>query len=134
MKKKCPNSRKELTDPSVCLFCGEIFCSQAFCCGGDKKGGCNRHMEICQRDVGMYINIRKCHVLYLSHGKGSWAPAPYLDKHGETDSGLRRNRQLFLNQRRYDTLQRNIWLQHGIPSVISRRLEAEVNTGGWETI
>lgn len=43
----------------------------------------------CQRDVGMYINIRKCHVLYLSHGKGAWAAAPYLDKHGETDSGLR---------------------------------------------
>ena len=46
MKKKCPNSGKDLTDPSVCLFCGEIFCSQALCCGGDKKGGCNRHMEM----------------------------------------------------------------------------------------
>lgn len=46
MKKKCPSSGKDLTDPSVCLFCGEIFCSQALCCDRDKKGGCNRHMEM----------------------------------------------------------------------------------------
>ncbi|KAF8456775.1 hypothetical protein BDZ91DRAFT_777693 [Kalaharituber pfeilii] len=134
MKRKCPNSGKDLTDPSVCLFCGEIFCSQALCCLKDKIGGCNRHMETCQVGVGMFINIRKCHVLFLFGGKGAWSPAPYLDKHGETDTGLRRNRQLFLNQRRYDALQRAIWLNHGIPSIISRRLEAEVNTGGWETI
>ncbi|KAF8455524.1 hypothetical protein BGX38DRAFT_1167297 [Terfezia claveryi] len=138
MKRKCPKSKGDLTDPSVCLFCGDIFCSQALCClverNGVKIGGCNQHMEKCQGDVGMFINIRKCHVLFLHQQKGAWAAAPYLDKHGETDSGLRRNRQLFLHQRRYDALQRNIWLQHGIPSIISRRLEAEVNTGGWETI
>jgi hypothetical protein len=50
-----------------------------------------------------------------------------------TVNTYRRSRQLFLNQRRYDMLIRNVWLQHGIPSVISRKLEAELNTGGWDS-
>lgn len=45
MRRRCPNSGKELADPSVCLFCGEIFCSQAVCCANQGKGGCNQHLE-----------------------------------------------------------------------------------------
>jgi E3 ubiquitin-protein ligase UBR1 len=46
MRRKCPTTGKELTDPSICLFCGEIFCSQAVCCmKGGKLGGCNQHLE-----------------------------------------------------------------------------------------
>lgn len=45
-RRRCPTTGKELSDPSVCLFCGDIFCSQAVCCmKGGKKGGCNLHME-----------------------------------------------------------------------------------------
>jgi E3 ubiquitin-protein ligase UBR1 len=29
---------------------------------------------------------------------------------------------------------RNTFLSHGIPSFISRKLESEINNGGWETI
>ncbi|KAL7268027.1 E3 ubiquitin-protein ligase ubr1 [Rhizina undulata] len=135
MKRKCPNTGKDLVEPSVCLFCGEIFCSQAFCCQDEAGlGGCNKHMKKCAVNVGIFINIRKCCVLFLHHGHGSFAVAPYLDRHGETDWGLRRNRRLFLNQRRYDALLRTVWLQHGIPSVISRKLEADINNGGWETL
>ncbi|KAI9824858.1 MAG: hypothetical protein M1832_001463 [Thelocarpon impressellum] len=135
MRRRCPTTTKELTDPSVCLFCGAIFCSQAQCCSRDGKiGGCNQHRERCGQHIGLFINIRKCTVLYLHDQLGSWHTAPYLDKHGEVDAGLRRNRQLFLNQKRYDALLRNVWLQHGIPTTISRKLEADVNSGGWETI
>jgi E3 ubiquitin-protein ligase UBR1 len=46
MKRKCPTTGKDLTDPSICLFCGEIFCSQAQCCSREGKiGGCNQHVE-----------------------------------------------------------------------------------------
>jgi len=54
MKRKCPTTGNEITDPSVCLFCGDIFCSQALCCleevgneeeGYKNLGGCNRHMQ-----------------------------------------------------------------------------------------
>lgn len=44
-RRRCPNSKKELTDPSICLFCGEIFCSQAVCCMSNKLGGCNQHLQ-----------------------------------------------------------------------------------------
>jgi E3 ubiquitin-protein ligase UBR1 len=54
MKRRCPTTGSELTDPSVCLLCGEIFCSQALCCsekvgnetdGYREIGGCNRHIR-----------------------------------------------------------------------------------------
>ena len=44
MKCRCPTTGKDLTDPCVCLFCGEIFCGQAVCCTSeDSKGGCFQH-------------------------------------------------------------------------------------------
>ncbi|EYE95057.1 putative ubiquitin-protein ligase E3 component (UBR1) [Aspergillus ruber CBS 135680] len=133
-RRRCPTSKKELTDPSICLFCGDIFCSQAVCCIKDKLGGCNQHLQKCGKNIGLFINIRKCTVLYLHNHNGSWHFAPYLDRHGEVDPGLRRNRQLILNQKRYDRLLRDVWLSHGVPATISRKLEADINNGGWETI
>ncbi|KAI5818406.1 hypothetical protein BZA77DRAFT_306921 [Pyronema omphalodes] len=144
MKRKCPSTGGEVTDPAVCLFCGEIMCSQALCCTFEPSepaedethhlGGCNKHMMKCGKNIGLFINIRKCALLHLHNRNGTWAEAPYLDVHGETDLGFRRTRQLFLNQRRYDALIRSVWLNHGIPSVISRKLEAEINTGGWDSL
>ena len=69
---------------------------------------------------------------------GSFFPAPYLTKHGETDSGLRSKSQLILSQKRYDKLFREAWLCIGgggsVWSSIARKLESEVNAGGWETL
>lgn len=44
-RRKCPTTGKETVDPALCLFCGDIFCSQAMCCSKDGKGGCNQHMR-----------------------------------------------------------------------------------------
>lgn len=88
----------------------------------------------CQRNIGIFLNIRKCCIFYLFRLSGSFSSAPYIDKYGETDLGLRHGRQLFLNQKRYDSMLRTTFLSHGIPSYISRKLEAEINNGGWETI
>ncbi|KAH5405459.1 E3 ubiquitin protein ligase [Parastagonospora nodorum] len=135
IRRKCPTTGKELTDPALCLFCGEIMCSQAVCCMTDKhRGGCNQHLSKCGGQVGLFIHIRKCMILFLNLDHGSWAVAPYLDKHGEVDPTLRRHHQLFLNQRRYDALLRKIWLEGGIQSMIARRLEGEINNGGWESM
>ncbi|KAK2800941.1 hypothetical protein FQN50_007916 [Emmonsiellopsis sp. PD_5] len=134
-RRRCRTTGKELTDPSICLFCGDIFCSQAVCCrAGGRLGGCNRHVAKCGGNIGLFINIRKCMVLYLHNQNGSWHHAPYLDVHGEVDPGFRHHRRLILNQKRYDRLLRDVWLGHGVPAVISRRLEAEINNGGWESI
>ncbi|KAL8911444.1 MAG: hypothetical protein Q9171_003377 [Xanthocarpia ochracea] len=132
IKRRCPTTGKELSDPVLCLFCGAIFCSQANCCLKNKLGGCNQHIK--NRNVGLFINIRKCNILFLHDKNGSWHNAPYLDQYGEVDPSLKHNRQLFLNQRRYDALLRNVWLQHGIPTTISRKLESDLNSGGWETL
>ncbi|EEH05824.1 E3 ubiquitin-protein ligase ubr11 [Histoplasma capsulatum G186AR] len=136
-RRRCKTTGKELTDPSICLFCGDIFCSQAVCCRGQgdwRLGGCNRHVAICGKNIGLFINIRKCMALFLHNKNGCWHHAPYLDIHGEVDPGFRHHRRLILNQKRYDRLLRDVWLSHGIPAVISRRLEAEINNGGWESI
>lgn len=45
MKRRCPSTGKDLTEPTVCLFCGEVFCSQAFCCTENNQGGCNQHLQ-----------------------------------------------------------------------------------------
>ncbi|KAF1916156.1 hypothetical protein BDU57DRAFT_447866 [Ampelomyces quisqualis] len=135
IRRKCPTTGKEVTDPALCLFCGEIMCSQAVCCMTDKhRGGCNQHLAKCGGQVGLFIHIRKCMVLFLNLDHGTWAVAPYLDKHGEVDPTLRRHHQLFLNQRRYDALLRKVWLEGGIQSLIARRLEGEINNGGWESM
>ncbi|KAG9237492.1 hypothetical protein BJ875DRAFT_369880 [Amylocarpus encephaloides] len=144
MKRRCPTTGKDVSDPMLCLFCGEIFCGQGICClkmvpgtngNGPAIGGAQQHMRNgCQHNLGLFINIRKCCVFYLYHLSGSWMVAPYIDRYGEVDPGLRHSRQLFLNQMRYDALLRTVWLSHGIPSVISRKLEMDINNGGWETI
>ncbi len=78
--------------------------------------------------------MRKCCVFYVSHRSGSFSNAPYIDKYGEVDMMLRYGRQLFLHQKRYDSMLRNLWLGHGVPSYIARKLEGDINNGGWETI
>lgn len=88
----------------------------------------------CQKNIGLFLNIRKCSVFFLFRMSGSFNAAPYIDKYGETDMNLRHGRQLSLSQRRYDSMLRKVFLSHGIPSYIGRKLEAETNTGGWETI
>lgn len=45
MRRRCPTTGKELVDPALCLFCGDIFCSQAICCHKNNKGGCSQHMK-----------------------------------------------------------------------------------------
>jgi E3 ubiquitin-protein ligase UBR1 len=54
MKRRCPTTGKDVSDPMLCLFCGEIFCAQSVCClkegperpGGRPKqiGGAQQHM------------------------------------------------------------------------------------------
>ena len=92
------------------------------------------NLSRCGINTGLFLVIRKCCILFLYNQNGSFNIAPYLDKYGEPDAGMRRGRQLFLNQKRYDALYRNIWLQQGIPTMIARKLEAEINNGGWESL
>lgn len=52
-RRRCPTTGKDLTDPVICLFCGELLCSQSTCCqkpdhgGGEatRIGGAQQHMR-----------------------------------------------------------------------------------------
>jgi E3 ubiquitin-protein ligase UBR1 len=113
----------------------------------------------CSSPIGLFLNIRKCMILFLhvpsqmyinaprlnrrgsttaitTISNGSWFAAPYLTKHGEIDPGLRQRHQLILNQKRYDRILRDAWLMVNatVWSTIARKLEGEVNGGGWESI
>lgn len=43
----------------------------------------------CAGAVGLYFLVRRCAIMYLSAGNGSFGQAPYLDVHGEVDYGMR---------------------------------------------
>ncbi|EGO52578.1 hypothetical protein NEUTE1DRAFT_126058 [Neurospora tetrasperma FGSC 2508] len=142
-RRKCPTKGKDISDPMLCLFCGDLFCGQSICCAVEDRegrgktmriGGCQQHMRKCQKNIGLFLNIRRCCIFYLHRLSGSFSNAPYIDKYGEVDLGLRHGRLLYLHQKRYDSMLRNLWLSHGIQSFISRKLEGDINNGGWETL
>ncbi|KAG8733420.1 hypothetical protein FRC11_006379 [Ceratobasidium sp. 423] len=67
----------------------------------------------------------------LKSGNGSFGQAPYLDAHGEVDYGMRRGRRQFLNAQRFEELRR-VWLTHGIPTFVARKLDGLMDYGGWD--
>lgn len=56
-KRRCPKTGKDISDPMICLLCGEVFCGQSICCtiedssanrrsgSGKKIGGAQQHMR-----------------------------------------------------------------------------------------
>ncbi|KAF9284537.1 hypothetical protein BGZ88_009928 [Linnemannia elongata] len=133
----CPKCNTVPQDPALCLCCGTIVCSQSFCCleglDSDGRGECNTHALTCTGPVGMYLLIKKCVILWLHVRNGCFHPAPFLDEHGEADLGLLRGRPQFLNPLRYDDLRR-LWLTHGIPIHVARKIEQSYDIGGWRTL
>lgn len=125
----CPNNvRDDSRNPTMCLVCGEILCSQSFCCQKelDKNsvGSCTFHVHSCGAGIGIFLRIRDSEILLLGMNKGCFIPAPYLDEYGETDQGLRRGNPLRLCKERYKKLH-IIWLSHGIHEEITRRTETQ---------
>ncbi|KAF9972936.1 hypothetical protein BGZ73_003880 [Actinomortierella ambigua] len=133
----CPKCKTVPVDPALCLCCGTIVCCQSFCCldglDEDSRGECNIHAATCTGAIGVYLLIKKCVILLLHARNGCFHPAPFLDEHGEADLGLRRGRPQFLNPLRYDDLRR-LWLTHGIPIHVARKIEQSYDVGGWRTL
>jgi E3 ubiquitin-protein ligase UBR2 len=124
----CPNSDEDARTPSMCLVCGEILCSQSYCCQMELNkmhvGACNYHAQICGAGVGIFLRVRECEILFLATPhRGSFVSPPYLDDYGETDMGLRRGNPLRLCTDRYKKLQ-TLWLNHSIHEEIARAIES----------
>ncbi|KAF7331631.1 E3 ubiquitin-protein ligase [Mycena kentingensis (nom. inval.)] len=124
-------------DAAICLLCGTTVCMQSDCCrdedGDRERGECNMHMRDCGGAVGVYFLVKRCMLLYIYANNGTFSTPPYLDAHGEVDVSMRRGRRQFLHYARWEDV-RKTWLSHGIPTVIARRLEAVLDSGGWETL
>lgn len=122
------NEREDSRNPTMCLVCGEVLCSQTFCCQRELNkttvGACNYHTEVCGAGAGIYLRIRDAEVLLLGQNTGCYLSAPYLDDYGETDQGLRRGNPLHLCRESYKKLQL-LWLGHGIHEDIARKTEAQ---------
>jgi len=136
--RKCQRCRQVPNDPAICLICGELVCQQNFCCMDQdlgeepSHGECNTHMWECGTSTGIYLLVKKCVVIYLYADKGTFATAPYLDVHGEADPGLKKHRPLYLSRARYNEI-RKLWLNQSIATIVTRRLEAGNDAGGWDS-
>ncbi|TDG39200.1 hypothetical protein AWZ03_014378 [Drosophila navojoa] len=132
----CPNNeREEMKTPTMCLICGAILCGQSFCCqpelGEKQVGACTHHAHECGAEVGIFLRIRDCQVVYLGRGKGCFVQPPYLDEYGETDQGLRRGNPLRLCKAAYDRIFLQ-WLGHNLHEEIARLNEnANVAVTQW---
>ncbi|OTF77030.1 hypothetical protein BLA29_003024 [Euroglyphus maynei] len=124
----CPNSNGgESRYPSMCLICGTILCSQNYCCqhilGREPVGACTHHSQQCSAAMGIFLRIRDNKILLLtSRSRGCYLPSPYVDKYGETDSGLCRGHPMFLSEQAYEQLYK-LWFRHGIVEQIVNLME-----------
>nr|CAD7425225.1 unnamed protein product [Timema monikensis] len=125
----CPNSdHDDSRNPTMCLVCGEMLCSQSYCCQTELNtnlvGACTFHAYMCGAGAGIFLRVRECEVLLLATpNRGCFMSPPYLDQYGETDQGLRRGNPLRLCPDRYRKLHL-LWLSHGIHEEIARALES----------
>ncbi|KAF4623369.1 hypothetical protein D9613_001400 [Agrocybe pediades] len=133
----CTNCQTFPVDAAICLICGTTVCLQSSCCvdeENNKRGECNMHTRECGGTIGIYYCVKRCSVLYLNNLNGTFTPSPYLDAHGEVDLSMsRRGRRQFLHHARWEVI-RKTWLSHGIPSMVARKLESSMDSGGWETL
>jgi E3 ubiquitin-protein ligase UBR2 len=124
----CNNVREDSRNPTMCLVCGEILCSQTYCCQREINkqpvGACNYHTEVCGAGAGIFLRIRDAEILWLGQNTGAFTSAPYLDDYGETDQGLRRGNPLHLCHESYKKLQL-LWLSHSIHQEIAIKTEAQ---------
>uniref|UniRef100_A0AC35FZC7 E3 ubiquitin-protein ligase n=1 Tax=Panagrolaimus sp. PS1159 TaxID=55785 RepID=A0AC35FZC7_9BILA len=121
---RCPslNGNDHVTQPTMCLVCGKILCSQSYCCqrtvNDEKLGACSYHMKECVGKSGMFLRMRDCQIIMLtSRKRGAYKAAPYVDQFGETDNGFRRGNPLFLHPEMYKRFQR-IWLHQEVAEEI----------------
>ncbi|CAK5268665.1 unnamed protein product [Mycena citricolor] len=122
-------------DAAICLLCGATVCFQSDCCREEsdpERGECNLHLRECGGAVGVYFLVKRCMMLYLYGNSGTFTPPPYLDAHGEVDISMRRGRRQYIHFARWEDV-RKTWLTHGIPTLIARKMEAAMDSGGWET-
>lgn len=84
------NDEAIITEPAICLFCGELLkTQQTNRSSSSSVGECNRHLSTCGQNIGIFLLPKRSSVLFLNDKKGSFMAAPYLDLHGESEDTMR---------------------------------------------
>ncbi|CAD6191000.1 unnamed protein product [Caenorhabditis auriculariae] len=115
--------------PTICLVCGQVLCSQGYCCqkiiNKETLGSCRYHMRTCSGSVGAFLRVRDCTVFMMTTRKrGCFRAAPYVDEFGEVDQGFRRGNPLHLNAELYHKL-KLLWIQQGITEEVVNRYDMD---------
>ncbi|KAI9304397.1 hypothetical protein BJ944DRAFT_86273 [Cunninghamella echinulata] len=129
-RRVCRKCNSVPDDPALCLMCGTIVCARRYCCTENDRGECNNHMRTCGGEIGIYMVIKQCFILFLHDTGGTIMSAPYLDAHGEVDIFLKRGAPQYLYTKRYEQI-RQMWLSHSIPAFVRRRMEVSNNYQNW---
>lgn len=58
-KRRCPKTGKDISDPMICLLCGEVFCGQSICCTADDVTVGNRRTGSARKIGGAQQHMRK---------------------------------------------------------------------------
>jgi E3 ubiquitin-protein ligase UBR1 len=106
-KYHCSDCHQVPDEPAMCLFCGEIVCSQTRCCAQDGVGEMNLHRNTCNsledltnnrcsRSIGVFLWLKRNSIVLLrqpplehSYVRGDIREAPYLNVHGESERDVR---------------------------------------------
>lgn len=128
------NPHTRIEDPAICLYCAEVMDVQRSSIG-EEEGQCTTHyLKECAGCVGMFLLPKERTILLLSRNGGSFHAAPYLDKHGELASEMKKSKPLYFMRARYNDFIRNVWLLHNVVNYIARKLDSVVDAGGWDTL
>lgn len=122
-------------EPGICLVCGEVVDVQKSKCGNE-FGSCTMHLrwECVNGGRGLFFLPRSNCCLLLDNGKGCFIDSPYRDEFGECDIDCKKGHDLKLSLKKYEELEKNIWLTHNIQNVIAQKLENLTDIGGWCTL
>lgn len=136
LHRTCPNCEQVPSQPAVCLLCGALVCFQTQCCYNQQAGvgECTTHRQSCGGSVGIYFIPKRASLLFLRHESGAFVPPPYLDVHGETDPDLKRGKPQFLSRKRYEVGVRQLYLKHGVATLLARKYETMPDIGGFTTL
>lgn len=78
----------------------------------------------CGKSSGLFLLANKCGLLLLGDGSGFVRPAPYVDRHMETDYGFKRGSPLRLSLAMLADC-RDLWLGFSVADAIDSAYEPE---------
>uniref|UniRef100_A0A0K0EPA5 E3 ubiquitin-protein ligase n=1 Tax=Strongyloides stercoralis TaxID=6248 RepID=A0A0K0EPA5_STRER len=125
-KFKCPSSLRidsVSSNPSLCLICGKILCTQSICCQtkiskNEEIGAGNLHMQTCTGQNGLFLRMRECIIeAVTTKNRGAHYSGPYVDKYGEQDGGNKRGNRLFFSEHLYSKFKK-AWLHQDVVEMI----------------